>query len=210
MIPVLNIIHLPQDQFPVGPLRTESMSRELNFKSQAYEHKFTYGVWDGIIVKGLPHTGISKSHKQIIQHAKDNGLNLCFIAEDDFKLTSPGSWRYFIDNIPDDFDIYLAGVSAGSVEEGNTVGGNWSGLFLYVVHHRFYDMFLSVPEEFNIDRWLSGMGLEAIEKKLGRKPVYKICYPMAAITRDGVSYKSGGHVNHQKWFNGYEQYQAET
>jgi len=203
MIPVLNIIHLPQDQFPVGSLRTEAMSRELNFKSQAYEHKFTYGVWDGIVVKGLPHTGISKSHKQIVQHAKDNGLSCCFLAEDDFKL-QPGGWKVFTDSMPDEFDIYLAGVSGGDVDEETKTVSTWSGLFLYCVHHRFYDVFLAADETKNIDRWLSGTGLPEIEKLLGRKPVYKVCYPMAAITRDGVSYKSGEFVKHQKFFKGYQ------
>lgn len=202
MIPVLNIIHLSQEQFPVGPLRTEAMSRELNFKSQAYEHKFTYGVWDGII-DILAWRGISKAHRAIVQHAKDNGLSCCFIAEDDFKLR-PGGWKVFTESMPDEFDIYLAGVSGGNVNEETKNVDTWSGLFLYCVHHRFYDVFLSADEEKNIDRWLSGTGLPEIEKLLGRKPVYKICYPMAAITRDGVSYKSGKFVGHEKFFKGYQ------
>ena len=203
MIPVLNIIHLSQMDLPVGPLRTEAMSREQNFKAQAYEHKFTYGVWDGIIDKALPWRGISKAHKQIVQHAKDNGLSCCFIAEDDFKL-GPGGWKVFTESMPDEFDIYLAGVSGGHVNEETKDVATWSGMFLYCVHHRFYDAFLSANEEENIDRWLSGKGLTAIEGMLGRKPVYKVCYPMAAITRDGISFKSGEWVGHDKFFKGYQ------
>lgn len=207
MIPVLNIIHLKKEQFPTGPLHTESMRREHNMKAMAFEHKIPIAVWDGIIVKGLPHTGISRSHKQIVQHAKDNKLKLALIAEDDFKLTCPVSWRFFTENIPDYFDIYLGGISAGKVnEEERTVSG-WSGLFLYAIHARFYDVFLSAPEELNIDRWLSGVGLQDIEDKLGRKPVYKLCYPIASITSDGVSYKSGEHVSHEHWFRGYDKVQ---
>lgn len=208
MIPVLNIIHLPKELFaPGSDLHLESIRREQNMKSQVFEAKVTYGVWDGIIIKGLPHSGISKSHKQIVQHAKDNGLNMAFIAEDDFKLTDPVSWRYFTENIPDDFDLYMAGISGGTVNPDKTVC-SWSGLFTYVIHARFYDVFLSVPEEFHIDRWLSGVGLPEIEKKLGRKPVYKVCYPIASITLDGVSYKSESYVQHSKFFKGYEKFKS--
>lgn len=221
MIPVLNIIHLPKDQFPVGRLRTEAMSREHHIKAQAFEHKFlfdgptnwsaTSGVWNGIIDKELPWRGISKSHKQIVQWAKECRLPFVIIAEDDFKL-QPGGWEVFLKNMPMNFDIYLAGISGGVIGEKECrlcidnvrPVSNWSGLFLYCVHNRFYDTFLAADETKNIDRWLSGIGLPEIEKLLDRKPVYKVCYPMAAITRDGVSFKSGQYVNHAKHFKGYQ------
>ena len=206
MIPVLNIIHIPIDQL-TGPLRSEATRREHNIKAHAFQHKIPYALWDGIMVKNLPHTGISRSHKQIVQHAKDMGLNLAFIAEDDFKLTSPNSWNHFIDNLPDDFDLYLGGISGGAVNEDDKTVSSWSGLFFYAISHRFYDVFLACPEEYNIDRWLSGVGLPAIEKQLGRKPVYKVCYPMAAITSDGISFKSGSHVNHDHFYKGYQKFQ---
>lgn len=209
----INIIHLHPDQFPVGPLRTEAMSREHHIKAQAFEHKFlfdgptnwseTSGVWNGIIDKELPWRGISKSHKQIVQWAKECRLPFVFIAEDDFKL-QPGGWKYFTETMPDDFDIYLAGISGGNVNEQTKEVTGWSGLFLYCVHNRFYDAFLAADETKNIDRWLSGTGLPEIEKLLGRKPVYKVCYPMAAITRDGVSFKSGEFVNHLKYWKSYQ------
>lgn len=204
MIPVLNIIHLSPEQFPAdSPIRTEAISREHHFKSQAYEHKFTYGVWDGIIDKHLPWRGVSQSHKQIVQHAKDNGLSCCFIAEDDFKLR-PGGWKWFSDAFPAEFDIYLGGISGGNVNEETKEVTGWSGLFFYCVHSRFYDAFLSAEEDKEIDRWLSGTGLPQVEKILGRKPVYKVCYPMAAITKDGISCKTGQYVQHNKFFKSYQ------
>lgn len=208
MIPVLNFIHLPKELFPTSSeLHTESIRREHNIKAQAYEHKFTYGVWDGIL-DVLPFRGISRSHKQIVQHAKDNGLNLCFIAEDDVKIY-PGGWSLFLETLPTEFDLYFAGISGGAVLESNNpseaadvVGA--TGMFLYAIHHRFYDVFLAADEEKNIDCWLSKeTGLLEVEKKLGRKPVYKVCYPMAAITNDGVSYNSGKDVRHEKFFKSY-------
>jgi len=77
-------------------------------------------------------------------------------------------------------------------------------VFFYSFAFLSNDAFLSAPVELNIDRWLSGLGLEQIEKMLGRKPVYKVCYPMAAITRDGISYKSGEYVAHDKYWKSYK------
>lgn len=210
MIPVLNIIHLSIEMFTEPKLRTEATIREHNFKAQCFENKITYGIWTGVIDKDLPWRGISRAHKKIVQHAKDNGLSCCFLAEDDF-LLKPGGWKVFTESMPDDFDIYLAGVSGGNVNEETKVVDTWSGMFLYCVHNRFYDAFLAADEMQNIDRWLSTAdpaksksGLKIIEEMLGRKPVYKICYPMAAITRDGISFKSKEFVNHDKFFKAYQ------
>lgn len=212
MIPVLNIIHLAPEHFPAGsPLRTEAMQRRQSFEAQGYEHKFTHGVWMGVIDKELPWRGISKAHKAIVQFCKNNGIDRVFIAEDDFQLR-PNGWKCFTENIPKEFDLFLAGISGGVVDELNDCIGEentrpitgWSGLFMYCVHSRFYDCFLSADENTNIDRWLSGLGLEQIEKMLGRKPVYKVCWPMACITRDGVSFKSGEYVDHGKYWKSYQ------
>lgn len=118
-------------------------------------------------------------------------------------------WNRFIETMPTEFDIYFAGISGGEIissnepisEAADVVGA--TGMFLYAIHHRFYDVFLSADENKNIDCWLSKTGIGEIEKKLGRKPVYKVCYPMAAITNDGISYNSGKEVNHEKNFKAY-------
>lgn len=211
VIPVLNVIHIPKERFEKHDARhLESVRREHNFKSQCFENKITYGVWDGIIDKELPWRGISQAHKTIVQVAKDNGLNCVIIAEDDFQLR-PRGWKAFTESINGEFDILLAGISGGEVNEQTKEVTGWSGLFLYCVHHRFYDAFLAADENLNIDRWLSTpnpdkekSGIEKIEKMLGRKPVYKVCWPMAAITRDGISFKSGEYVDHGKHFSPYQ------
>jgi len=208
MIPVLNIIHLDKENFPSGSdLHLESMRREHRIKAQAFEHglKFgTYAIWEGILDKQLPWRGISQIHKRIVQYAKDKGLPFIVIAEDDFKL-APGGWEAFMkDAEAFTDDILLGGISGGNVNEETKEVTAWSGMFLYCVNHRFYDAFLAADETLNIDRWLSTTGLEAIEKLLGRKPVYKVCWPMAAITFDGVSFKSGEYVDHSPYFLPYQ------
>lgn len=205
IIPVLNIIHVSKDNFhPQSAMFTEALKRDHNITAQAHRHKFTYGVWDGIRNEGMPFKGISQSHKQIVQHAKDNGLDMCFIAEDDFQLMDDNSWTQFMCSLPQFFDLFMAGISGGKVNEETKEVTGFSGLFLYCIHSRFYDVFLSADEEKNIDRWLSGTGLNDIEKALGRRPIYKVCYPMAAITYDGLSLKSGEYVQHDKYFSAYK------
>jgi hypothetical protein len=213
---ILNIIHLNKELFdPNSDLYNEAISRNENILLQTSGQNVAVGfnVWPGIIVQGLPYTGISRSYKQVVQDAKNKGLEYVAIADDDFTFTSRNSWMIFKNNIPSDFDVYLAGISGGVVDEQTTEVHNWSGTFLFIVHSRFYDVFLAADEAKNIDRWLSGSGLENIEQQLGRKPIYKVCYPIVAICKDGISYNSKGEdgsplmMKHDKYFDQYKKYQ---
>ena len=200
MVPVLNIIHLQE--------RTD---RRQSFTEQMIEQVASpYRVWYGM-VDPVPWKGISRSHKQIVQFAKNRGEEFCIIAEDDVKFTSKKSWQTFLKKMPREFDLYLGGISGGEVIDEKTGQVlNFSGMFLYIIHQRFYDCFLSADEDKNIDRWLSGKGLDAIIAKLGRQPVYKVCYPIIAICIDGVSNNSKGpdgqwkFVDHKDCFSQYK------
>lgn len=192
--PILNIISLPYRDD-----RRKSICNQMPMNSICF--------WDGIQNTGKPFTGISQAHKRIVRDAKEKGLEYVVIAEDDLLLTSPGSWDYFLSQKPEEFDLYLGTISGGSINQEALEAEQWSGLILYMVHSRFYDTFLMADEEKNIDRWLSGQGLEVIEKHLGRKPVYKICYPIVAICIDGVSDNSGSYTEHYKNFAIYNKLQ---
>jgi len=194
----LNIIHLAKRQ-----------DRRISFMRQIIEHKIPAQIWPGIIVPGKPWTGISQAYKQVVANAKDSNLPYCIIADDDFELTHPDSWALFLENKPEDFDLYFAGISGGNVEEGFSEPNvkrvtNWSGTFLFAVHQRFYDTFLAADEDKNIDRWFGINGLDSIEKSLGRKPVYKVRYPLVCGCIDGVSDNSGKVMEHRKFFLPYE------
>lgn len=173
---------------------------------QLAQQKVQHRLWYGFKVDGKPFTGISRAHKQIIDFAKNSQLPYVTVAEDDIKFTSPKSWKYYIDNMPEEFDIYLGSVSGGVVDEAAGTVAWWSGMILYTVHQRFYDAFLKADEQKNIDKWLSGTGLEEIERLLGRPPVYKICYPIAAICVDGFSDNSKKEVSHDQYFKAYKQF----
>ncbi len=204
----LNIIHIDSRQ-----------DRRISFMRQAIQHRVKITVWPGIVVPGKPFTGISQAYKQVVQYAKEQGWEYAIIADDDFLFTSPNSWQYFLDNIPDDFDLYSGGISGGVVDEQTKTIEQWSGTFFFAVHSRFYDAFLAANEDRNIDRWLGNKvdyngataeGYLEIKKLLGREPVYKICYPMPVICIDGISDngtdKDGGpkYMDHKNYFAPYK------
>ncbi len=188
MTPVINIIHLPERED-----RRQSYLTQMN--QQVARFRVWYGFRDPISWKG-----ISRSHKQIVQFAKNTNAEYCVIAEDDVLFTSKNSWETFLKNMPLDFDLYLGGISGGNPnkETGVIEDRNFSGLFFYAIHKRFYESFLAADENKNIDRWLSSpVAMEVIEKKIGRLPKYVVCYPMIAICIDGVSDNSGKEVKHE-------------
>lgn len=142
----INVIHNP-----------ESKERGEKLQKVIDEYNLDVKYWPAIYDKEMPFRGICKAHKQIIQYAKDKGLGSVCIAEDDFYFTSKQSWKYFLENIPMDYDVYLSGIYCGTIKEDNT-SQDFCGLHLYIVHEKFYDRFLSVPNENNIDRQLGRIG----------------------------------------------------
>lgn len=77
-----------------------------------------------------------------------------FVSQIELAKKEPTAWQYFLDNIPDDFDIFLGMWYACDLVEGNRIMQPFSGMTLYVVNQRFYDFYLSLPESIHIDREL--------------------------------------------------------
>jgi hypothetical protein len=149
-----------------------------------------YDLWDGIY---LPHSikeSINRAHKQIVYYAKLAGRNEIAIAEDDIKFTHPKSWEYFLKNKPQDFDIYLSMIYSGDIDERNCVK-KFSGMTLYIVNSRFYDKFLSTPNEDHIDRMLS-----EVDGK------YVVCNPFVAVQYNGVSGNTGKYEEYESLLQG--------
>lgn len=137
--------------------------------------------------------GINLAHKQCVQFAKDNGLKEICIMEDDVRFTNPNSFKYFLENKPKDFDIYLSGIYLGEILEDNSVK-SFTGFHCYIVNERFYDEYLSVPDDEHIDRALSNLGK------------YYVCNPFAAIQYNGFSYNTKMDMNYDDLLKGRELY----
>lgn len=128
------------------------IDRRESAQRQADEQGFKIMFCDGV-VENPAFKGISLAHRQIIKSAKEAGDTTCVIMEDDCVFSSPKSFDYYINNIPDDFDIYFSMIYSGTIKGQRIVSGI-SGLTLYMVHERFYDFFLTAPNDQHLDRWL--------------------------------------------------------
>jgi len=160
----LNIIHLPHRIDRLQLLRQELSEQNIS----------NFRIWDGITDVEAPHIGISKAHKQIVRDAQDNNLSEVLIGEDDLHFTAAGSFRFFLDNKPADYDIYLASIYYGTIKEDNTVD-DFSALTFYMVNRRFYSIFLAMPENQHLDRAL---------RRTGK---FVVCNPFTVIQHDGYS-----------------------
>ncbi len=176
----IHIIHLPDREDRLEKLR-----------AQLIEQNITGCIWPGIPDTQNPKRGIAKAHKQIVQYAKDQNLTEITIAEDDIKFTAPGAFTYFLNHTPERYDLYLGGIYYGKIKTDNAVA-EFAGLMLYRIHQRFYDTFLSLPEESDIDRELGGKGL------------FYVCNPFIALQHDGYSDNKKKFMNYDCYLKDVE------
>lgn len=188
MIDYINVISLPK--------RTDRLRK---FEIQATEQGFDYKVWDGIIDLACVFRGISAAHRRIIMYAKTKGLKRCFVAEDDCRFTALGAWDYFISQMPESADIYFASFYEGKVDgdnrliKGNSHNELLSGMTLYVVYERFYDVFLNINPLSHIDK---SIGI------LADKYEFYVCNPFVAIQENGFSDNKKKECNYDKYMIG--------
>jgi hypothetical protein len=151
--------------------------RRASFNKEAFIQGFTPKFWNGIYDRRNPKRGICQSHKKIIKFAKEEKLDKIIIAEDDCKFTDKGAFDYYIQKMPVDFDLYLGMVYVAGMK-GNLITNGMSGSHtLYTVHERFYDYYLSIPDDTHVDRYLGGV---AFQHK------YLVCFPMVCTQTNGM------------------------
>jgi len=129
-----------------------------------------YKIWDCVMLPSVVDS-IAESHKMIIRDAMEQGLEKCFIAEDDLMFTCKGAWDYYLKNMPDKFSLYL-GCTYVLPISNNIV----CGFHLYCVYKDFYQQVLDVPRGQHIDTYMNEL-----------KGDYKYCYPFPALQRSGWS-----------------------
>jgi hypothetical protein len=183
----LNFIHLKKELFePDTPQYAEAVFREGNIQKQVTEQGITdFKIWDGIITSQIPFTGISRAFKRVVLDAKDKGLKHCAIAEDDMYFKSSKGWQYFLDNMPEDFDIYMGCAYKSIINKNNKIEFGFSGLTLICVHERFYTDFLSMKEMNNLDRELG---------RFAWKYKYMVCEPFVCHQHANFSFHQGKEI----------------
>lgn len=159
------MIHLIHDN-----RRTEmlSLADEQFHRQRIYQYK----IWDAVMRPTVIQS-INASHKQIIRWAKTSGHETITIAEDDIMFPAEDAYQFFLKNMPTDFDIYFGGTYE-PINPDMTVTIP-VGMHFYMCHERFYDKFLSVPDDVHIDTAMSGLGR------------FVVCHPMIALQRPGLS-----------------------
>jgi hypothetical protein len=156
--------------------------RLAEFDKQSKEQGFEYERWQGIEIQNIPFLGISVSHKAIVSDAKEKGLPMVCIAEDDCIFSAPKAWEYYLKGTPESFDLYLGMIYEGVIKDNKVSSGFTGGLTLYTVHEKFYDAFLAMKSMNNLDRELG---------KYAHEFDYFVCNPM-------VCFQSNGFSDHKK------------
>ncbi len=136
-------------------------------------------VWHSPIMDDNVVKSINISQKAIVRKAKERGDKYCCIMEQDIWFKSENGWKYFIDNIPQEFDVYIGGSYLKDIdvkyEAPLTKVNSWIGNHCIIISERYYDKFLESNELEHIDAVQSGKG------------EFYLCYPMVAFQRVGFS-----------------------
>lgn len=141
-----------------------------------------FKFWDAVVLTHSVIDSIAASHKMIVQDAKDRGLKECIVLEQDAAFTSPNAWKYFVDNKPKDFDLYLWG--SLTVPISNKI---ICGFQLYIISGKFYDTFLAVKENQHIDTAMNDVEAN-----------FHFCYPFPCLQRVGFSANNNEVVDYTK------------
>lgn len=190
MSDVINIINLGPHQEARSMVReiTQAIilrSREervLSICQQSKEQNFSCRFWEGVIDARGGWAGINLSFRKVVEWAKENNLHHVIIGEDDLLFSAPLAWQYYLDNMPDEFDIYSGGIYSGQIENERIVNG-WSGNTLITVKGSFFDEFIRLSDEAlkNNDHLDRRMGNYAFQKN------YRVCIPHVVYQMNGYS-----------------------
>lgn len=181
---IINVINVnPETEIrsmvPGGTEKSKEgrVQRILSVAQQSKKYNLEIKFWEGFTNESISALNINRSHKQIVADAKKRGLPCVCIAEDDFVISSDGAWEYYLENIPEEYDLYLAGIYSGQITEGRVMNG-FSGFTMYILHERFYDFFLNINPNDHIDRALGNFCFEKM---------YRIVEPFCVYQLEGYS-----------------------
>ncbi len=144
-------------------------------------------IWDCVVLPDVI-SAINASHKMVVRWAKENKQKEVIIFEDDICFPNENGWQFFLDNKPTNFDVYIGGTYLISNEHNwipRIVKVNeWVGSHCVIIAEKYYDTFLSLPDNQHIDTINKGKG------------DFYVCFPFAAIQREGYSSNNKTVVNY--------------
>jgi hypothetical protein len=148
-----------------------------------------YELWQPVLIGNASvHESINRSQKVIVRHAQSEGWKCVCIFEDDIMFPAEDGWQYFLNNIPEKYDIYMGGnyLIDNRIEYVPPLVQvkEYVGNHCIIIHENYYDTFLSVPYSLHIDQAQNGLG------------DFWMVYPMAALQRPGWSSNNHAQVNY--------------
>jgi hypothetical protein len=167
--------------------------RALSICEQSKHYGFAVKFWEGVYEK-KGFVGVNRAFKKIVRDAKERSLPYVIIGEDDMLFSADGAWGYYLQNKPEDYDMYLGGIYSGTVKEGRIIAG-YSGHTLVTVHSRFYDVFLSVTDLDHLDRRLGA---------LAHQYKYFVCSPYVVTQLQGFSDNHRRETRHKAYLDKME------
>lgn len=176
---IANILTLPitPDLPPEYAIRHSLIINEM--VQQRQECRFFYGERAQYRVEN----GISRGFKAIVRwHQSKFPNEPCWIVEDDTKFIHPKSCEYFLSQIPSDYDLFLASISGGNIDENN-ITNDFSGFQCFLIHPRFFHTFLMVSEQKDIDREMTTRH----EGKIIPKGKFVVCDKFVAVSHNVYS-----------------------
>lgn len=131
---------------------------------------------------------ISESFKAVIRSAKERGDREIVIFEDDICFVSENGWRYFLDNKPDDFDVYIGGnyIHDNRIEYKPPLikVKEWVGNQMILISEKYFDIWLNTDSHMHCDGAQIGLG------------DFYVCFPYPGIQRSGWSANNQSVVNY--------------
>ena len=144
-----------------------------------------YEIFPAVVLQTSVVESISESFKSIIREAKENKLEMVCIMEDDVCFSCENSWKYFLENMPKEFDVYIAGTylmdNRLEYKPPLVKVNEWIGNHAIVVHSRYYDKWLESDSKLHCDGAQAGNG------------EFYLCFPMIAKQRSGL-WSSNNHA----------------
>lgn len=159
-----------------------------------------YSLIEGYYVPENVKLAIHKGHRKIVQHAKEQGYKNCLVAEDDIKFTHPCSFKYFLSQIPESYDLMMGLIYAGTIEDNRVLNGFSGGMTLYSISSRYYQEFLDLPIDTHIDR---ECGLSCFNHEFYVVPEYCV------IQRGGYSHQLRQVMYYDVYLDGKVLYSGE-
>lgn len=136
-----------------------------------------YEIFPAIVLTHSVIESISASFKEVIRQAKENNEEEICIFEDDIFMPNENAWKYFLENKPAKYSVYIGGNYLIDNRLNYTAPlvqcNEWVGNHCILVHNSYFDTWLETDEKLHCDNAQANKG------------IFYSCFPFIALQRAG-------------------------